>query len=86
MLDGEYEIAVIVTTDNVIPYRSKLKYEKEFILNRYFISEPGREKLGEYPDGFMGNFSILRVPKDLKNATVEPESGAIFQSRTDPKD
>jgi hypothetical protein len=83
MLDGEYEIAVIVTTDNVIPYRSKLKYYKEFILNRYFITEPGREKSGEYPDGFLGKFEILRVPKGLENTAVEPESGVIFQSRTD---
>ena len=81
-LDGEYEIAVIVTTDNVIPYRSKSKYEKEFILNRYFIAEPGREKLGEYPDGFLGKFEILRVPKGFENTAVEPESGVIFQNRT----
>jgi hypothetical protein len=74
---------VIVTTDNVIPYRSKLKYYKEFILNRYFITEPGREKSGEYPDGFLGKFEILRVPKGLENTAVEPESGVIFQSRTD---
>jgi tetratricopeptide (TPR) repeat protein len=81
LADGEYEIAVIVTSDNVVPYRTKIKYEKEFILNKYFISEPGRAKSGEYSDEFMGKFGILRVPKGLENAAVEPESGVIFQSR-----
>lgn len=82
ILDGEYEIAVIVTSDNVIPYRTKFKYEKEFLLQRYFISEPGREKSGDYPDDFMGKFSVLRVPADLQNTAIEPESGIIFQNRT----
>lgn len=81
ILDGEYEIAVIVTSDSVIPYRTKFKYDKEFLLQRYFISEPGREKSGEYPDNFMGKFSVLRIPKDMQNIVVEPESGAIFQNR-----
>jgi hypothetical protein len=82
VLDGEYEIAVIVTSDSVVPYRSKSKYEKEFLLNSYFISEPGRTKSEAYPDEFMGNFSILRVPKEFKNAAVEPESGVISQNQT----
>ncbi len=81
LLDGEYEIAVIVTSDSVVPYRTKFKYENEFILQRYFISEEGRGKTEEYPDDFMGKFSILRVPKELENVTVEPEAGLIFKSR-----
>ncbi len=79
LLDGEYEIAVILTSDNVVPYRTKLKYEKEFFLNSYFISEPGREKIGEYPDSFIGNFSLLRVPGNYENAQIDRESGIIFQ-------
>ncbi|MFA6290295.1 MAG: hypothetical protein WC637_00865, partial [Victivallales bacterium] len=81
ILDGEYEIAVIVTSDSVIPYRTKFKYENEFLLQRYFISEEGRGKSEEYPDDFMGKFSILRVPKELENVTVEPEAGLISKSR-----
>ncbi len=80
--DGEYEIAVIVTSDNVTPCRSKMKYEKEFMMQKYYIKTSGGSNRGEYPDEFMGDFIIVRIPDDVEKCSVEKESGIIFPTGT----
>ncbi len=79
--DGAYEIAVIVTSDSVIPYRSKSAYKSQFLLNNYYIAEKGRDLPEASRERFMGNFTILRLPGDAGKCAVEPESGVILNIR-----
>jgi tetratricopeptide (TPR) repeat protein len=79
MMNGEYEIAAVVTSDDIIPYRTKYKYENEILLHNYYISEGGKdEKQDDYSDDFMGKFTILHLPKGLENVIIEPDSGVII--------
>lgn len=78
LLDGEYEIAVVVTSDNIIPYRAKHKYEKEFMLQKYYIEIPGQKNL-DFPSSMLsGQFNLLRVPKGMASCKLEPYTGIII--------
>ncbi|HBC89586.1 MAG TPA: hypothetical protein DCZ94_21825 [Lentisphaeria bacterium] len=74
LLDGDYEIAAVVTADDILPYRAKYKYSKEFLLHTYLILEGGKEKK-EYSDRFSGKFKMLRVPKGNEGVVLDPDSG-----------
>jgi hypothetical protein len=71
--NGDYETAVIVTSDETLPYRAKYQFAQEFLLHSYFIAIEGQAR-EQAP--LSGDYFLLRLPLGLK-AKVDPESGMI---------
>lgn len=41
LADGAYAVGVMASSDEVVPYRARLRYAGERVLHRYFIEERG---------------------------------------------
>jgi len=77
--DGEYELAVVVTGDEVVPYRAQYRYQAEVFAHSYYISEGGGANPPGAPGLTSGSFSLLRVPPGHDDLMVEPQSGVVFR-------
>ena len=82
--DGRYIIAVISTSDDIVPYRSQGTFTSNFVEQRYVIQQPGASG-SSWPGGFrpessaMGDYFLLRAPPDDPAPTLNPKTGAIVQ-------
>jgi hypothetical protein len=76
--NGDYETAVIVTSDEVVPYRAQYQFAQEFLLHTYHIVEDGQGSAPGYSDEVSGGFVLLRLPPELMSAKLDPESGMIL--------
>jgi len=84
LLNGPYELAVVVTSESITPYRTKTTYDNGFYMQKYHIVKEGNPLPGQredFSDMFMGRFQRLRTPDGLKNATFDPASGFYLEAK-----
>lgn len=83
--DGAYTQAVVVTRDDVIPYRGDPTYSGETHFSGYYIARKGQSGQPE-PDehekleAITGDYTLLRAPPDLTNLLVHPDSGLVMKA------
>ncbi len=77
--DGSYEVGVMTSGDNVVPYRSKLKYAARRLLHRYVIERRvnGQIEGGSRAPTTSGDWRLLRVPPGAAPLKIDPVSGAV---------
>jgi hypothetical protein len=84
--NGDYEIAVVVTSDTVTPYRSKTTYQTEYNPLKYVIvrSNEKNTRWNDDSDFFSGKFTPLRTPKGFENTSFDPASGMFHGKPANP--
>lgn len=78
--DGSYVFGVMVTDDDVKPYRSQGEYQSQWSLNRYYIKITGGNPAYRMPTTIneaQGNFRLLRNPSEAGVVSTDPRTGVV---------
>ncbi|HYF47999.1 MAG TPA: hypothetical protein VEJ63_01235 [Planctomycetota bacterium] len=79
--DGNYVTAVVVTADEVIPYRSETSYKSELSAHNYYIVQQGREHEPPPNAEATGPYTLLRIPPGAGPFSIDAESGMVLPAK-----
>jgi len=78
--DGSYVFGVMVTDDDVKPYRSQGEYQSQWSFNRYYIRITGGNPAYRMPATIseaQGDYRLLRNPSEAGALRIDPKTGQL---------
>lgn len=79
--NGRYTTAVVVTQEDVRPYRGEKAFASQTLKSRYYIAHSSGSSGGEglsWPSAAGGDYTLLRAPRTLASLKVDPRTCLAF--------
>jgi hypothetical protein len=77
MQDGEYDVAVITPSGEIVPYHGSLTVDSSLVRSNYYIGSSDASNQWGVSSSAHGEYRLMRVSDDIDVPEIDPKTGVI---------